>query len=141
MIEIVKLGSVSNVALIYIKDYIYNIIDSFSLDPRNLRLVIVESREHLDNFLVELLGRDSPPVQLFGSVSHIYVCGKPTIFIVASELYDKDESVVKGELLIALAHAKLHSSEEYYIVRFPKKIQKLLEYGAPKALQQLRYTL
>jgi hypothetical protein len=135
MIEILTLGSVSNVALNYVKECIDKASRAFDLDTKTLRVVVVESREHLSEFLDAALQRNPGlKLQPLGSASHLYVAGRPTIIVVASELYEKDEAVVRGELLIALAHAKLHGSEEYYAIRVPPAFQELAELGASRHL-------
>ncbi|MEM2213626.1 MAG: hypothetical protein QXD66_01015 [Candidatus Nezhaarchaeales archaeon] len=124
MIEIVVLGKVSNVMLNFIGSCVSEVVRVFDIDPRILRLILAESREKLEEFI------EIPLAQPLSSISHLYVAGKPTVFVIASELYDKSETVVRGELLIALAHARLHGSEEYYAIKLPKGLQRMLSYGA-----------
>ncbi|MEM4808273.1 MAG: hypothetical protein QW462_03675, partial [Candidatus Nezhaarchaeales archaeon] len=131
MFEIVTLGKVSNVVLNFVGSCISEAIRAFDVDPRVLRLVLVESREKLEDFI------GVPSAQPLSSIYHLYVAGKPTIFVVTSELYDKSEIVVRGELLIALAHARLHGSEEYYAIKLPKRLQKLLSYGASEEVTMI----
>lgn len=128
MIEIITLGKVSNVILKSIGGCVIEAVRVFNVDPRVLRLVLAESRERLDEFL----GPSS--AQPLSSISHVYIAEKPTILVVTSELYDKSEVVVRGELLIALAHARLHGSQEYYTIKLPKRLQRLLNYGASEEL-------
>jgi hypothetical protein len=134
MVEILTFGSVSSMALNYIKECIDDASRTFDVDTKTLRVVVVESRERLSEFLNAASGGAGPAPQPLSSASHLYVAGKPTIVVVASELYDKGEAVVRGELLIALAHAKLHGSEEYYAIRVPPALQGLVEFGVPRHL-------
>lgn len=128
MIEVITLGRVSDVVLNFVKSCISEVMKAFDIDPRMLRLVLAESRERLDEFI------GSFSAQPLSSVFHLHVAGRPTILVVASELYHKSEVVIKGELLIALAHAKLHGSEEYYTIKPPKSLQVLLDYGVLEEL-------
>lgn len=128
MIEIITLGKVSDVVLNFIGNCISEVVRTFDIDPRVLRLVLAESREKLGEFM------EASSAQPLSSISHVYIAGKPTILVVTSELYDKSEVVIRGELLIALAHAKLHGSEEYYAIIPPKRLQRLLSYGASEEL-------
>ena len=130
MVEILTLGSISSVALNYIRKCIDDASRAFDLDVRALRVVVAESRERLSEFLDASLGGTGLAPQPLSSASHLYVAGRPTIMVVASELYDKGEAVVRGEMLIALAHAKLHGSEEYYAIRVPPMLQRIVECGA-----------
>jgi len=133
MVEILTLGSISSVALKYIKKCIDDASRAFDLDVRALRVVVAESRERLGEFLDASLGGAGLAPQPLSSASHLYVAGRPTVMVVASELYDKGEAVVWGEMLIALAHAKLHGSEEYYAIRvLPPTLQRIVECGALK---------
>lgn len=122
MIEVITLGKVSDVVLSFIESCVSEAVRAFNIDPRVLRLVLAESRDELNEFI----GAFS--VQLLSSISHVYVAGKPTILVVTSELHNKSELVNRGELLIALAHAKLHGSEEYYTIKPPRSLQALLSY-------------
>ena len=134
MIEILTLGSVSSVALNFVKERINNASRAFDLDVRALRVVVVESRERLSEFLDDALRGAGLALQPLSSASHHHIAGRPTIMVIASELYDKSEAIVWGELLIALAHAKLHGSEEYYAIRAPPMLRRLIEYGVPEHL-------
>jgi hypothetical protein len=134
MTEILTLGSVSSVALSYIERCIDDASKAFDLDVKVLRVVIVESRERLSELLDTALGGAGLALQPLSSASHLCVAGRPTIIVVTSELYDKGEAVVRGELLIALAHAKLHGSEEYYAIQVPPVLQRLIEIGVPRHL-------
>jgi len=134
MVEILTLGSVSSVALNYIMECVNEALGAFDLDAGALRVVVVESRGRLSELLDAALGGAGPAPQPLSSASHVCVAGRPTVIVVASELYDKGEAVVRGELLIALAHAKLHGSEEYYVIRVPPLLQELIGLGAPKHL-------
>lgn len=128
MIEIITLDKVSNVVLNFVESCVSEAIRAFDIDPRVLRLVLAESRDRLSEFIGVF------SVQPLSSISHAYIAGKPTILVVVSELYDKSELVIRGELFIALAHAKLHGSEEYYAIKPPKNLQMLLSYGVPEEL-------
>ena len=134
MVEMLTLGSVSNIALNYVRECINNASRAFDLDASDLRVIVVESRELLSELLDEALGRTGLALQPLSSASHFYVAGRPTIMVIASELYEKGEAIVRGELLVALAHAKLHGSEEYYAMRVPPMLRRLIEYGAPEHL-------
>ncbi len=133
MAEILTLGSVSSVALSYIERCVESASRAFDLNAGALRVVVAESREYLSELLGPLL-EEGLALQPLSSAFHTYVAGKPTVIVVAPELYDKDEVVVKGELLVAMAHAKLHGSEEYYAIRVPPALQRLVELGAHRHL-------
>lgn len=128
MIEIITLGKASDVVLSFIRSYVSEVVRVFNIDPRVLRLILAESRERLNEFVGPFLA------QPFSSISHVYIDGKPTILVVISELYDRGEVIIRGELLIALAHAKLHGSEKYYAINLPNNLQVLLSYGVPEEL-------
>jgi hypothetical protein len=134
MVEMLTLGSVSSIALNYVRECINNASRAFDLDASDLRVIVVESRERLSELLDEALGGTGLALQPLSSASHFYVAGRPTIMVIASELYEKGEAIVRGELLVALAHAKLHGSEEYYAIRVPPMLRRLIEYGAPEHL-------
>ena len=124
------LGRPSSLLVDYVKREIESISENIGLDTSRVRVVVAETRDHLREFLLEQLGEEElEALQPASAISHIYLSGKPSILVVASELYDKDPDVARGELLIALAHAKLHSSQEYYVIEMPEILQSLAGYG------------
>lgn len=139
MPELVTLGRVSSIAVGYVTERVRDAAGSLGLDPSRLRLVVAESRELLDRFLQRAMG-GAGAVGPASAITHAFVAGKPTVLVAASELYELEEVVARGELLIALAHAKLHGSEEYYAIRMPRLLGKLLRHGAPgDAVQAVLY--
>lgn len=130
MFETILLGRPSSILIDFVKREVSEASKTIGLDTSRIRVVIAETRDHLQEFLLEHLGEEaSEALQPASAISHIYVSDKPTILVVASELYDKEQDVAKGELLIALAHAKLHGSEEYYVIEMPEILQSLASYG------------
>jgi len=133
MVEVMALRRVSSLVLDFVTARVELLASALDVDPRALRIVIAETREELDGFMKEVLGRGFS-AQPSSSIFHIYALGKPTILVVASELYEKGELLAEGELLVSLAHAKLHGSQEHYLLRYPGFVRELLDLGASREL-------
>nr|MDO8134696.1 hypothetical protein [Candidatus Njordarchaeum guaymaensis] len=132
-IGVKRFGNIERELLEWVTSTFCEFYGRVRLPCSQVELLLFEDRLDLEAYLkregerfAKKHGFEYAPITLgFSSMHHAW-SGQPTIVVCGKTMKERDKGVVLGELRHEAGHSVLHGSPEFYLIRAPKVLEKLI---------------